>query len=58
MILGKNAILSTNSSLVEVSDSDENIYRLWNDSQLCIEMTVKGLTMFILEKCTMNHRIL
>jgi hypothetical protein len=44
MILGKNAILSTHSSLVEVSDSDENIYRLWNDSQLCIEMTVKGLT--------------
>lgn len=43
MILGENALVDTNNSLVEISDSYGNLYRLGKESQFCIEMTIQGL---------------
>ncbi|HEL2468079.1 hypothetical protein [Streptococcus suis] len=43
MILGADALVDTNNSFVEITDSYENIYRLAPESQFCLEMTVKGV---------------
>lgn len=43
MILGSDALVDTNNSFVEISDSFDNIYRLAPESQFCLELTVKGI---------------
>ena len=43
MILGADALVDTNTSFIEITDSYENIYRLAPESQFCLEMTIKGV---------------
>ncbi|MEZ7637280.1 hypothetical protein O3614_00995 [Streptococcus parasanguinis] len=43
MILGKNALVTTGNSKVEIMDSYENLFRLDNNSQFCLESTIKGV---------------
>ncbi len=43
MILGKNALLQTNGSEVELTGVDSSILRLTGKSEFCIENTVEGI---------------
>lgn len=43
MIIGADALVDTNNSFVEITDSYENSYRLAPESQFCLELTIKGV---------------